>query len=143
MADRADGFLTLPGGIGTYEEFFEILTWACRSAPPEADGRPERRRLFSTPPRPARPCRRRRVPPAKHLGLIITSDDPEVLVAAMLDACSLWTLGNGSISSRMDPDSGPDTSLEGHVGGRIMALLRRVILKGFKSIREMDLSRRP
>ena len=28
MADLADGFLALPGGIGTFEEFFEILTWA-------------------------------------------------------------------------------------------------------------------
>lgn len=28
MADLADGFVTLPGGIGTFEECFEILTWA-------------------------------------------------------------------------------------------------------------------
>lgn len=28
MADRARGFLALPGGVGTFEEFFEILTWA-------------------------------------------------------------------------------------------------------------------
>jgi uncharacterized protein (TIGR00730 family) len=28
MAARASAFLTLPGGIGTFEEFFEILTWA-------------------------------------------------------------------------------------------------------------------
>jgi uncharacterized protein (TIGR00730 family) len=28
MARLASGFLTLPGGIGTYEEFFETLTWA-------------------------------------------------------------------------------------------------------------------
>jgi uncharacterized protein (TIGR00730 family) len=28
MADLADGFVALPGGIGTFEEFFEILTWA-------------------------------------------------------------------------------------------------------------------
>jgi uncharacterized protein (TIGR00730 family) len=28
MAERASAFLTLPGGIGTFEEFFEILTWA-------------------------------------------------------------------------------------------------------------------
>lgn len=28
MADQADAFVALPGGIGTFEEFFEILTWA-------------------------------------------------------------------------------------------------------------------
>lgn len=27
MAERADGFLALPGGIGTFEEFFEAWTW--------------------------------------------------------------------------------------------------------------------
>ena len=27
MSDRARGFLALPGGVGTFEEFFEILTW--------------------------------------------------------------------------------------------------------------------
>ena len=27
MADLADGFIILPGGFGTMEEFFEILTW--------------------------------------------------------------------------------------------------------------------
>jgi uncharacterized protein (TIGR00730 family) len=27
MADLADGFLALPGGFGTFEEFFEALTW--------------------------------------------------------------------------------------------------------------------
>ena len=26
MEDRSDGFIVVPGGIGTYEEFFEILT---------------------------------------------------------------------------------------------------------------------
>ena len=28
MAERSRGFLALPGGVGTFEEFFEILTWA-------------------------------------------------------------------------------------------------------------------
>jgi uncharacterized protein (TIGR00730 family) len=28
MADLADAFIALPGGIGTFEELFEIFTWA-------------------------------------------------------------------------------------------------------------------
>jgi uncharacterized protein (TIGR00730 family) len=28
MAERADAFVTLPGGIGTMEELFEVWTWA-------------------------------------------------------------------------------------------------------------------
>jgi uncharacterized protein (TIGR00730 family) len=28
MADLADAFIALPGGLGTFEELFEILTWA-------------------------------------------------------------------------------------------------------------------
>jgi hypothetical protein len=28
MAEKADGFIALPGGLGTLEEFCEILTWA-------------------------------------------------------------------------------------------------------------------
>lgn len=28
MADLSDGFIALPGGLGTIEELFEILTWA-------------------------------------------------------------------------------------------------------------------
>lgn len=28
MADLSDGFIALPGGLGTIEEFFEAITWA-------------------------------------------------------------------------------------------------------------------
>jgi uncharacterized protein (TIGR00730 family) len=28
MSDRADAFVMLPGGFGTYEEFCEVLTWS-------------------------------------------------------------------------------------------------------------------
>lgn len=28
MADLSDGFIALPGGIGTFEELFEMLSWA-------------------------------------------------------------------------------------------------------------------
>lgn len=27
MAEKADGFIALPGGIGTLEELFEVMTW--------------------------------------------------------------------------------------------------------------------
>jgi len=28
MIERSDGFVVLPGGLGTYDEFFEVLTTA-------------------------------------------------------------------------------------------------------------------
>lgn len=28
MAAKADGFVAMPGGFGTYEELFEVITWA-------------------------------------------------------------------------------------------------------------------
>lgn len=28
MADLSDGFVAMPGGIGTFEEWFEVLTWS-------------------------------------------------------------------------------------------------------------------
>ncbi len=28
MAELADGYIAMPGGYGTFEEFFEVLTWA-------------------------------------------------------------------------------------------------------------------
>src|ERR1700752_2812903 len=28
MADAADAFVMLPGGLGTFEEFFEVLSWS-------------------------------------------------------------------------------------------------------------------
>jgi len=27
MADLSDAFIAMPGGVGTYEEFFEVVTW--------------------------------------------------------------------------------------------------------------------
>ena len=27
MAERSDAFIAMPGGFGTYEELFEVITW--------------------------------------------------------------------------------------------------------------------
>ncbi|MGP0063731.1 MAG: TIGR00730 family Rossman fold protein [Isosphaeraceae bacterium] len=85
MADRADGFLTMPGGIGTYEEFFETLSWAALKLHRKPMGVLNVAGYFD----PLHALLDHAVAEgflrAKHLGLIITSDDPEVLVAAMLE----------------------------------------------------------
>jgi uncharacterized protein (TIGR00730 family) len=38
MADLADAFVALPGGVGTLEEFFEIWTWALLGLHPKPCG---------------------------------------------------------------------------------------------------------
>jgi uncharacterized protein (TIGR00730 family) len=38
MYEEADAFLTLPGGIGTMEEFFEVLTWGYLGLHPKPMG---------------------------------------------------------------------------------------------------------
>ena len=43
MAELADAFIALPGGLGTLEELAEVASWAQLAAPRQAD-RPARRR---------------------------------------------------------------------------------------------------
>jgi uncharacterized protein (TIGR00730 family) len=84
MADRADGFLTLPGGIGTFEEFFETLTWAALKLHQKPMGVLNVAGYFD----PMLALLDHAVAEGflrpKHLGLLITSDDPESLVVEML-----------------------------------------------------------
>jgi uncharacterized protein (TIGR00730 family) len=46
MAERADAFLALPGGIGTFEEFFEVWTWRQLGYHNKPDWFTERRWVF-------------------------------------------------------------------------------------------------
>jgi predicted Rossmann-fold nucleotide-binding protein len=48
MADMSDGFIALPGGIGTMEGFFEILHLGAAGDSPEAFGVAQRRPATST-----------------------------------------------------------------------------------------------
>jgi uncharacterized protein (TIGR00730 family) len=84
MADRADGFLTMPGGIGTFEEFFETLSWAALKLHQKPMGVLNIAAYFD----PLLTLLDHAVAEgflrSKHLGLLITSDDPAELVAEML-----------------------------------------------------------
>ena len=46
MASLADGFIALPGGLGTFEETLEILTWAQLGIHAKPVGAPRRPRLL-------------------------------------------------------------------------------------------------
>jgi uncharacterized protein (TIGR00730 family) len=83
MAARAGAFLTLPGGIGTFEEFFEILTWAALGL----HGKPVALLNVDGYFDPLLQLLRHAVEegflrPA-HLALLLVSDDPEALVAQL------------------------------------------------------------
>ena len=58
MAELADAFVALPGGIGTLEELFEVYTWAQLGIHAQAARAARRRRLLRPARRVARPRRR-------------------------------------------------------------------------------------
>lgn len=86
MADLADGFIMLPGGFGTLDEFFEAVTWTqlgVHSKPCailDVDGyfRPLINFMDSA-------TRQRFVPP-QHRDMILTGDDAVTLI----DRMSAW-----------------------------------------------------
>ena len=51
MADRADAFIALPGGVGTFEELFEAITWTQLGAARQALRPAQRRRVLRRPAR--------------------------------------------------------------------------------------------
>ncbi len=75
----------MPGGIGTFEEFFETLTWAALKLHHKPIGILNVAGYFD----PLLALLDHAVAEGflrqKHLNLLITSDDPEALVAAMLE----------------------------------------------------------
>jgi uncharacterized protein (TIGR00730 family) len=83
MAERAAAFLALPGGAGTFEEFFEILTWAVLGLHRKPIGLLNVDGYYD--PLLAlldHAVAERFIRPG-HLGLLLVSDDPESLVARL------------------------------------------------------------
>lgn len=84
MARLASGFLTLPGGIGTYEEFFEMLTWAALGIHAKPIGVLNVAGYFDPLLRLLDHAAAERFVRPAHLDLLAVSDDPESLAATLL-----------------------------------------------------------
>jgi hypothetical protein len=93
MARLASGFLALPGGVGTYEEFFEILTWAALGLHAKPIGLLNVAGFFDPLLRLLDHAVAERFVRPRHLGLVHVSDDPEAIAADLLQ--------------RTPPDPGP------------------------------------
>jgi uncharacterized protein (TIGR00730 family) len=88
MSRLSDGFLTLPGGIGTYEEFFEILTWFALGLHPKPLGLLDVDGYFG----PLRALLAHGVDEKfihpRHVDVLVLSDHPESLVDAIVPRLS-------------------------------------------------------
>ena len=84
MARRSAGFLVLPGGIGTLEEFFEILTWAALGLHNKPIGLVNVGGYFDPLLRLLEHGVAEGFVRDSHLALLLVSDDPEALAAGLL-----------------------------------------------------------
>ncbi len=84
MASKADAFLALPGGIGTFEEFFEILTRAALGLHNKPIGLLNVEGYFDPLIALLNHATSERFVRAEHLDLIVVSDDPEGLANDIL-----------------------------------------------------------
>jgi uncharacterized protein (TIGR00730 family) len=87
MADAADAFIMLPGGFGTFDEFFEVVTWTQLGIHAKPCGVLDAAGFFA----PLRALidgavTAGFVQPA-HRDMIVIDDDP----AALLDRLAAWT----------------------------------------------------
>jgi uncharacterized protein (TIGR00730 family) len=83
MADLSDGFIAMPGGYGTLEEFFEVLTWAQLGLHPKPCGLLNIEGYFN----PLLALIEHSVEEAfvrpEHRTLVLQETDPERMLAAM------------------------------------------------------------
>ena len=84
MAQRSAGFLTLPGGVGTFEEFFEILTWAALGLHRKPIGLLNVEGYFDPLLALLDHAVAERFLRPEHLDELIVSDNPEAIVADLL-----------------------------------------------------------
>lgn len=84
MASRSSAFLTLPGGVGTLEEFFEILTWAVLGLHNKPIGILNVRGYYDPLIELIRHTVNARFFRPSHLDLMVVSDDPEAIIDRLI-----------------------------------------------------------
>jgi uncharacterized protein (TIGR00730 family) len=87
MADAADAFVMLPGGYGTFDEFFEAVTWTQLGIHAKPCGALDVGGYFGPLHAMLDVATRHGFITAVHRDLVITDDDP----ARLLDLLSAWT----------------------------------------------------
>lgn len=89
MAERADVFLTLPGGIGTFEEFFEVWTWRQLGYHDKPLGLLDVGRYYAPMMEALQTSRRQGFMNDWQMGLISVDEQPARLLAALVQAADL------------------------------------------------------
>jgi uncharacterized protein (TIGR00730 family) len=87
MADLADGFIMLPGGFGTLDEFFEVVTWTQLGVHAKPCGLLDVNGFFEPLGALLDGAVRQRFIRAEHREMLITVSDPD----ALLDLLASWT----------------------------------------------------
>ncbi len=85
MAARSSAVLVLPGGIGTFEEFFEVLTWAALGLHAKPIGLLDVAGYFQPVHDLLDRARREGFLRPEHISALRLGDDPESLVEQLLD----------------------------------------------------------
>ncbi len=84
MVERSDAFVAAPGGLGTLEEFFEVLTWAQLGLHRKPCGLLNARRYFDPLIRLLDHAEREGFLQRAHRAMVLVEEDPEALVEHML-----------------------------------------------------------
>jgi len=102
MARRASAFLTLPGGIGTFEEFFETLSWAMLGLHQKPMGILNVAGYFDPLLALLDHAVAARLARSEHLKLLLVSSDPEAIVSDLMAHANARANPTASISRRLD-----------------------------------------
>jgi len=83
LVEISDAFIALPGGYGTFEELFEVLTWAQIGLHRKPIGLLNAERYFDPLLRAIDHARQEGFMYAQHRGLFVHAEEPEALLGAM------------------------------------------------------------